>query len=61
VEEAQRNDLARSQSTTCQNGDLNYHYSAADLMEIGKKLCETILLYNSTQHIDASRQIEEIK
>ncbi len=27
--------------------DLNYHYSADDLMEIGKKLCQTILLYNN--------------
>ena len=40
--------------------DLNYHYTAEDLMQAGKKLCETITLYNNI-NIDISKQIEEIK
>ena len=40
--------------------DLNYHYTAEDLMEAGKKLCETITLYNNS-NIDVIKQIEEIK
>jgi hypothetical protein len=34
--------------------DLNYHYTAADLMEAGKKLCETIVIYNNS-NIDVSK------
>ena len=40
--------------------DLNYHYTAEDLMEAGKKLCETITLYKNS-NIDVTKQIEEIK
>ena len=47
-------------NTTSEVDDLNYHYTADDLMEIGRKLCQTILLYNS-QNIDTSKQIEEIR
>jgi hypothetical protein len=40
--------------------DLNYHYTAEDLMNAGKKLCETITLYNNS-NIDVTKQIDEIK
>lgn len=54
-------DLVRSNSEgATQAQELNYHYTADDLMEIGKKLCQTITIYNAS-NIDASKQIEEIK
>jgi hypothetical protein len=34
--------------------ELNYHYTTDDLMEIGKKLCHTILIYNAS-NIDTSK------
>jgi hypothetical protein len=34
--------------------DQNYHYTTDDLMEIGKKLCQTVLLYNAS-NIDTNK------
>ena len=40
--------------------DLNYHYNADDLKELGKNLTETLLLY-CNEELNLADQISEIK
>jgi hypothetical protein len=39
-------DPTKPNSEVPSNPDLNYHFTVDDLMEIGKKLCQAITVYN---------------
>jgi hypothetical protein len=40
--------------------ELNYHFTANDLMDIGKHLCQALLVY-SADNININDQINEVK